>query len=284
MKPRNGHALAILVNLASGSTLVLLAVLVADLGPLPALGWWAVGSGLVLATLTFPSWREVRDSLLPGALAALTFGAAAFALDAVGPTLVGLFVVLALALAPALYRLLHLGMPSPLQLGALSGGVLGLVILVSLGTPEPGTLLVVIAGLACTGHIVATDRVMHRNRIVGLHSATMLVAGGLLLASAFSTSGVALPAPGRLPVLVASVLLAGVALPLARVRSAQRLSPPLARHHLPWFVVGAVLAGWWSAPLSTIEATAAAVLLASAWLAGGTPSGVTEAESFRIGP
>lgn len=284
MRLRTGHATAILVNLASGAALTLLAALVSALGPLPALGWWAIGSGGLLAALTFPSGRELRDSLIPGALAALTFGILGFVLDLSGSTLAGLFVALSLAVAPAASRFLRLGMPSPLQLGALSGGVLGVVLLVSLGTPEPGILLVVIAGLTLTGHTLAVDHVLHRHRIIALDAAIMLVAGSLLLASAFSTSGVSLPRPDQLPLLLLTVALSGVALPLARVRLAQRLSPTRARHHLLWFLVGTVLAGSWISPLSTLEATAAAALLAAGWLAGWKPSAVTEAEALRIGP
>lgn len=284
MSPRAAHATAILVNLASGAALVLLASLVSDLGPLPAFGWWAIGSGAILAAMAFPSGREVRDSLLPGALAALMFGLVGFALELSGSALMGLYVVLALAVAPAASRFVRMGMPSPRQLGALSGGILGVVLLVSLGNPEPGILLVVIAGLTLTGHTLAVDHVLHRHRVIALDATVLLVAGGLLLISGFSGSGFSPPRRDQLPILLVAIAVSGVALPLTRVRLAQHLTAAQARHHLPWFLVGTVLASSWATPLSTLEFAAAATLLGSAWLAGGGPSTVTEAEALRIGP
>ncbi len=284
MTPRATRFFAVLVNLASGACLMLLALAVGDLGPLQAAGWWALGSGFTLSLLAFPSISEVRDALLPGAFAALTFGLTAHALELVGVALVGTTVALALAVGPAASRLLRMTLPSPIQVGALSGGILGMVVFVSLGPPDAGLVLTVAAGLALTAHTLSVDRVVHKHRILGLNASVMLVAGGLLLAAEASTSGFVPPGRSDLPILVSAVALAGVALPLLRVRIAQRLGPSSARHWLPWFAVGAALAGWWTSPLSPTTAAGAAVLLASAWVVGVRPTGITEAEAFRIGP
>ena len=284
MKPAAATTLAIGINLASGVALLLLDETVAALTPLHAIGWWSLGSGVVLSLLTLPTGKALRDALLPGALLALTLGMAAFVLDRAGTILVGMIVGLALAVAPALSSLIRLRMPHPLHLGGLAGAALGIVVLVSTGPPDAGAILTIGGGTALAAHIISVQRVLQRHRVVGFNAAQLLVAGALLVVAAISADGGALPTLSDLPLLAAAVLVAGVALPLMRIRSVQRLTPRRARHQLPWFVVGAGAVAWLAAPPPLTVVAGTAVIAAAAWIAGGAAAEVTEAEAFRTGP
>ncbi len=277
-------AIAIAVNTASGASLALVALVVDALGPSAGIGWWALGSGLILAILAPPTLRSLRDALVPGALAALALGSAALALGSAGPARVGSMVVLALAIAPAVASFARLRMPPAPHLGGLSGGVLGVVVLVSLGEVDAGTVLAIGAGLALAAQALVTSRTVGLHRVIGFNAVVMLVAGLLLTGGSFTTGGFGLPSRRDVAVLVAAIVLAGVALPLARVRVGERLGPSAARHHLPWFTVGAAAAGWWDVPPTRVAVAGIAVLLVSAWVAGRGASEVTEAEVLRTGP
>lgn len=276
--------IAIAVNTASGASLALVALVVDALGPVAGIGWWALGSGLILATLAPPTRRGVREALVPGSLTALALGTAAFALDDAGPAVVGSMVALALAITPAVASFLRLRMPPAPHLGGLSGGVLGVVVLVSLGEVDAGTVLAIGAGLALAAQALVTSRTGGRHRVIGFNAVVMLGAGLLLTGASFTTEGLGLPSTKEITVLIAAIVLAGVALPLARVRIGERLGPAAARHHLPWFTVGAAAVGWWGVQPTRVAAAGIGVLLVSAWVAGRGASEVTEAEVLRTAP
>ena len=97
MKPTTATTLAIGINFVAGAALLLLEELIAVITPLQGIGWWALGSGVVLSLLALPTGKALRDALLPGGVLALAMGMAAFALERAGTILVGTIEGLALA-------------------------------------------------------------------------------------------------------------------------------------------------------------------------------------------
>lgn len=276
------HAGAVATMVGAGASLLLLERAVAASNPLAATGWWAGAAAVVWLLLAPPTLATLRDAVLPGAFLALSLGLAGYALDVGEVALVAGAIVLPLALGPAISGLLRRTMPPPLHLVALAAGALAAVAVVSAGSgAEPGVVLAGGAGAALTVVHVLLARTLHRHRVVAHGGAVLGVAGALLIAGAAST-GAALPIGEAWLPLSGAIALGGAALPLVRVRLAQRMTPGGFRPHLPLFAVGALAVG--GVPDDLARLAAVVLAMVGAWAAGLRPSELTGVEAFRPGP
>ncbi|NND84154.1 MAG: hypothetical protein HKN46_03300 [Acidimicrobiia bacterium] len=275
------HVGASLTMLGAGAALGLLARAITASGPLVAVGWWAATAGVIWLVLAPPTVATMRDSILPGAFLALALGLAAYALDEGETVLLAAFLVAPLSLGPAVSGLIRRTMPPPFHLMGFAAGALSIVVVGASGGTDPGIVLAASAGGALTVVHLTMARTLHQHRVIAHGGGSLLVAGALLLAGAGATDSL-LPASEAWLPLIGATLLGGSALPLVRVRLAQRLTPVGMRPHLPLLAAGAVLVA--GMPEDAMGLAALGLVVIGAWTAGLRPSELTGAEAYRPGP
>jgi drug/metabolite transporter (DMT)-like permease len=271
---------------APGAGLVLLAVGVADEGPLAFMGWRSLllaVPGVLLARPTATAWR---DALPGGAVAVFALGMLGYALETSDVATVAVVTVgVALGSAPLVSAVSCPRWPSLLEsVGALlvaSG-------LVLLGTTEgfpPGMWLAAAAGLGFAGVVVLTDRVLDDHPAPSVVMPQVLIAGVALVVAGGLLEDAWLPSTDVFPVLVAAGLATGLAPMLARWRGAEVLGPAMARKALPFEIVVGVVAGTWSGgPTPTTGLWAAAALATiGAIVVAWQPGRLAETELFSVG-
>lgn len=275
------HVGAAATLVAAGAALAMLGRAVAASGPLVATGWWATAAGVAWLLLAPPTVATLRDAVLPGAFLALSLGLAGYALGEGEVVALAAFLVVPLAIGPAVAGLIRRTMPTPFHLVGFAAGALAIVAAGASGGDDPAIVLAAASGGALTVVHLAMARTIHRHRVIAHGGGVLVVAGALLLAGAIATES-ALPTGGAWLPLVGAAILGGIALPLVRIRLAQRLTPGGIRPHLPLLAAGAVLVE--GLPDDALGFVTVALIVLGAWTAGLRPSELTGAEAFRSGP